>query len=229
MTSEDLTGIGKALDSEIAKRTYDEALSPALRSTGAFAGDVAEAFRLFTFPIQLAATVQNRLAQWLDQVRSRVPEERQQAAPAEIVGPMLLNLVFVDDESHLQKLFLQILQLSIDKQHVADIHPAFIKTVEQLSTDEAAILALIKCERLLGDYSPNAVVLGFETLETNLGKTQRLTIALERLSAMAVCESADWEFEDTWFDTRKVRGSSLQINLSKFGSLFVDCVVPSVS
>ena len=60
MSIDDLTGVGKALNSEVAKQTYQEALSPALRNAGAFVGDVLATFRLFTFPIQLAATAQDR-------------------------------------------------------------------------------------------------------------------------------------------------------------------------
>lgn len=229
MTVEDLTGLGKALDTDVARRTYDEGLSPAIRNAGAFAGDLIQAFRLFTLPIQLAATAQFRLEKWLAEVRDRVPVDRQQDAPAEIAGPVLRCLMFVDDESHLQRMFMQILQLSIDKQHVHDIHPAFIKTVEQISTDEAVVLSLIQSEKMQKDFAASAVMIGFMTLENHLKKTERLAISLERLASMAICESGDWDLEDTWMKTTKTRGPSLRINLTKFGIRFLNCVVPKSS
>jgi hypothetical protein len=54
----DLTGIGKVIDSEIAKETYKDAASPAMKEIGGFAQDAVKTFRLFTAPIQLLVSAE---------------------------------------------------------------------------------------------------------------------------------------------------------------------------
>ena len=73
---EDLTGIGKIVDSEIAKRAYEDAASEPARQVGHLATDALKALRLFTAPIQLLATAQDRFERWLGDLRDSVPEDR---------------------------------------------------------------------------------------------------------------------------------------------------------
>lgn len=81
-----------------------------------------------------------RLLRDLDQVRERVPIDRQVESPPEIAGPVIEKLRFLDPENTIRELFLNLLTASIDKERQSKVHPAFPKILEQLSRDEALLL-----------------------------------------------------------------------------------------
>lgn len=58
----DFTGLGKVVNSQVANRAYDDALSPAMRQVGGLSEDLLKTFRLFTAPLQLAAAYHDRFA-----------------------------------------------------------------------------------------------------------------------------------------------------------------------
>ena len=134
---EDLTGLGKIADSQLVNKVYDDLVSGAAKETGELARDVAKAFRLFTLPLQLAATAQDRISIWLDQVRNRVPESRQVEAPPLVAGPVIRNLIFMENDNPLLQMYLELLTRSIDRERQDGAHPGFVSIIEQLSPEEA--------------------------------------------------------------------------------------------
>jgi glutaminase len=101
----DLTGAGQVINSEIAKRTYNEALSPAMKELGGLSEDTLKALRLFTAPLQLAAAYQDRFKAFCQRVRDKVPTSQQQEAPPEIVKPVMDAFASTSDDSPLMKMF----------------------------------------------------------------------------------------------------------------------------
>ena len=83
-----------------------------------------------------------------EKVTADVPEDRQQAAPSHIAGPALQNLVFLDEDSPLAELYLELLKRAIDKERSNEAHPAFIKIIEQLSPEEAVLLFRFRGQRM---------------------------------------------------------------------------------
>jgi hypothetical protein len=150
---DELDVAAKILDSKTAKRVYEDAVSPSARQVGAIGQDTLKALRLFTAPIQLAAAYQDRLELWLEEVRNRVPVERQVQASASIAGPVLLNLRFEDDSSIFKAMYLNLLTHAIDSQSNDMAHPAFVKVIDSMSPNEAAILIEIDRVRSLSAKS----------------------------------------------------------------------------
>jgi hypothetical protein len=140
----DLAGVGKLADSKLANRTYDDALSPLMSQLGKLGEDVAKTARLILAPLQLLARGQDRFAEWMKQLAKDVPEERRQEAPAHIAGPVLQNLVFMEADNPLTRLFLELLKRAIDKERCHEAHPAFVEILKQLSPDEAMMLWLMR-------------------------------------------------------------------------------------
>ena len=136
----ELEKIANILGAETVKKIYEDAASPAVQEAGKMAADVVKTLRLFTAPIQLAASYQDRLARYFEKVRNAVPEERQIAAPASISGPIIDRLKYVEDDSYLAGLYLNLLTRSIDKERINEAHPAFLSVIEQLSPDEAFLI-----------------------------------------------------------------------------------------
>jgi len=141
MTSiDDLAGIGKLADSKVINALYRDGLSKAAIETGNTLGDLAKTFRLFLAPIQLLAVAQDRLASFCDRVRSSVPPERQIEASASIAAPVLFELRYMEDGNPITNLYLNLLRRAIDRDRVAEAHPAFAKLIGQLCPDEALLL-----------------------------------------------------------------------------------------
>jgi hypothetical protein len=139
---EDMLGIGKVVDSKLAEKVYDDAASPAVRQLGQIATDAAKTFRLFLAPLQLTALAQDRFAMWLDEVRTRVPPERQIEAEPTIAGPAIRAMLFMQPDNPLVRLYLNLLTKAIDKDTASDLHPAFVTVMEQMCPDEAILMWL---------------------------------------------------------------------------------------
>ena len=105
--------------------------------------DTAKAFRLFTAPIQLLASAQDRFERWLDEIRNAVPVERQVEARREIAGPALMNLRFLDEQSELKNLYLNLLRSAIDTETQDLLHPGFVKALERLAPWDAQLFQLL--------------------------------------------------------------------------------------
>jgi hypothetical protein len=136
----DLVGLGDIADSELAHKVYDDAASGMMREVGMGLAHVAKSCRLLLAPFQLAATWQSRLDKWYDRIINEVPEDRHTQAAPEIAAPALQRMIFIDDENPLMDLYIQLLARAIDKDRKDEAHPAFLKIIEQLSSDEALLL-----------------------------------------------------------------------------------------
>jgi hypothetical protein len=121
---EDLTGLGKIAETELARTVYKDALSGAAQEGGKALTDLTKSFRLFMAPLQALAVVQDKLAGWFEEVRKSVPPERQTEAPASTTGPIIQRLIFEEEKSPVVDMFLGLLSRSIDteKQHKHILH-----------------------------------------------------------------------------------------------------------
>jgi hypothetical protein len=140
----DLTGIGKVIDSEIAKETYKDAASPAMKEIGGFAQDAVKTFRLFTAPIQLLGAYQDRFAGFCDRVRNKVPEEFQRSATANIAKPVMEAFAFTEDDSPLMSMFEELMSKAIDTREAAKLNPLFPDIIKNLSPLQAKMIKALK-------------------------------------------------------------------------------------
>ena len=140
----DLAGVAKVADSKLANKVYDEGVSPAMRESGLILRDAAKSLRLFLAPLQLLAAWQDRLEAFLERVRNKVPEDRQQDAAPSIALPVMMALRYMEDESILTEMFLNLLARAIDTDRSREAHPGFVKIIEQLSPDEALFIVKFK-------------------------------------------------------------------------------------
>lgn len=136
----DVEAIAALVNSEVARRLYEDGGSGAVTEAGKLGTDIVKTVLLFAAPFQLLATLQDRLAASLDRVRSKVPLDRQQEAQSQIVGPVLEHMKYLPEEDVVAQMFEELLARSIDTDRVAEAHPSFVHIVSQLSRDEAVIL-----------------------------------------------------------------------------------------
>jgi hypothetical protein len=133
-------GIEKLLPAKVIEKVYDDIGSATAKEMSKIAVDLVKTARLFLAPIQLAAAFQDRFERFVARVRNRIPEERQRQAPAEVVGPAVEHMRYLDEDSPLWQMFEELLVSSVDIEALAKVHPSFAHLIEQLSRDEAVIL-----------------------------------------------------------------------------------------
>ncbi|AME28665.1 DUF4393 domain-containing protein [Burkholderia sp. PAMC 26561] len=137
----------KAIAPEVAKATYEDAVSPALKETGKFGLDLVKTLRLALFPLQYTAMLQDRLTKHLQKSIERVPEDRRVAPFESLALPIAEQLKFHDDDSVVGDMFERLLARAMDRERVGEAHPAFVQIVGQLAPDEAMLLRQIAASR----------------------------------------------------------------------------------
>lgn len=134
----------KALVPEkVVEKGYDDLLSGTVKEVGGLGTDIAKTARLLLAPVQLAAAFQDRFRRMVERIAAKVPEERRIEPAAEVVGPALDQMQFLDDKSPLWLMFETLLEKSIDEEATNSVHPSFTFIISQLSRDEALILYLL--------------------------------------------------------------------------------------
>ena len=124
----------------VVEKVYDDAIGRPLKQVGGLGEDLLKALRLFTAPLQLLASYQDRLEVFLSKTVNKVPEERRQQADPSIAGPIIEKIKYLEEENCLSDLFSNLLAKAIDKERFGEAHPAFVKVVGELSPDEAILL-----------------------------------------------------------------------------------------
>lgn len=86
-------------------------------------------------------TVGSWVKKKLDAKLIGVPEEQRQIPPKNIIEPILYNVYLTEDIPDLSEMYLNLLASSINSSTSTIAHPAYIKVIEQLTSDEARILS----------------------------------------------------------------------------------------
>lgn len=146
-----LEDLAKALPVE---KVYDDVASPAFKEIGEAARNTVKASRFLLAPIDYLAAQHERWLNFLKRVSSKVPEENLIPAHPQLSGPVFEGLRYLEQDSLLAELFLNLLARAIDRERASEAHPAFATIISQLSPDEALIIFyLSKEKRLLRQFS----------------------------------------------------------------------------
>ncbi|MBD1365279.1 DUF4393 domain-containing protein [Mucilaginibacter sp. ZT4R22] len=140
----DLEKLANVLGAETIKRIYEDGFSGSVQEAGKMLTDLMKSLRLFTLPLQLSASYQDRITKYLDKARLAVPEKNQIQAPASLSGPIIERFKYLEESNYLTSLYINLLSRSIDKERVNEAHPAFFHIIDQLSPDEAYSLFKLK-------------------------------------------------------------------------------------
>ncbi len=143
----DLTGAGKIINSQVAKWTYQDGLSPAVKQVGALTTDTLKALRLFTAPLQLLAAYQDRFEKFCERVRSRVPEAEQCDAAPEIARPVMEAFASTSDGGAMMSMFEELMAKAIDQREAKSLSPQFPEIIKTLSPLQALLISRLS----LGD------------------------------------------------------------------------------
>ena len=133
----ELEEIGKLLP---INDIYKDIAQPTAKQVGGALESTAKVARLLFAPIEYLAAYSERWQRYLERVAQIVPEDRRIEAQSRVVGNVLEELRYVDEQNVIAELFVKLLASSIDSKHVSEVHPAFSRLIAQLNTDEAQII-----------------------------------------------------------------------------------------
>jgi hypothetical protein len=126
------------------KAIYEDAGAPAAKQTGQLLADIVKTVQLALGGIQYLGALRDRYRNFLDKSVRRVPPERQISPPPQILGPVLEGIKYEPEGTPIDEMFSQLLSRSMDKDGIAHAHPAYPLIINQLSSDEAKLLVLLR-------------------------------------------------------------------------------------
>ena len=124
-----------------ANPLYDRLLTEAQKEGGQ---SLAASVVLLGPSLELLGCAPERLVRLLAQARSRVPTKRKIQARPSIAIPILAALCGLEDDNILTELCLNLLARALDTERTKEVHPAFVKVIEQLAPDEVLILYALR-------------------------------------------------------------------------------------
>ncbi len=125
---------------EVWLKFYDDAVAPSAKQIGNISAGLLQASTYLLNPM-LRAMIESRerLTRDLETVCDSVPTERQVEADPQVAGPAFERLRYLDDSNKLRELYLNLLRAAIDSEKRSDIHPRFVRILEQISSDDALV------------------------------------------------------------------------------------------
>lgn len=129
----------------LVKPLYQDLAQPAVREVGRFA---EETVRAILFPIRKAlegyTEVVERLSRRVAQKLAQTPPDRLVQPAANVAGPILESVRFVEPASPLHELYATLLASAMDSATSRKAHPSFVGILNTLSPDEAQLLRLLQ-------------------------------------------------------------------------------------
>ncbi|MBK9220672.1 MAG: DUF4393 domain-containing protein [Saprospiraceae bacterium] len=143
MTEEEIAKITTEVIKQISKEAYGDALKPGMQQIGKALGTVIGLGNTILLPLELLneksrVIKETILRQWHEKMKE-IPEAKIIEADPEIAVPILSKLTYTTNEQ-LVDLFLNLLTSASNEDKVNLVHPSFIHTISNLSSDEAKIL-----------------------------------------------------------------------------------------
>lgn len=130
----------KVIPPEVLKEIYKDVASQPLIEASNLGTDIVKTGRLILAPLQITAALQDGFSNFLKKKVSKIPEDKLIEPPAQILGPSLEKMKYIDEESPLWKMFEELLLKALHKDQIDKAHPSFVHIIGQLSHDEAILL-----------------------------------------------------------------------------------------
>jgi len=148
--------IAKLVPANVIEKVYDDALAPTLKEAGLIGRDLTKVLRLFTAPLQLLATYQDRLADFLARTVAAVPEPDRIPARPEVAGPVLEKLKYLSPNSELEQRFRSLLSSAIDRRFAHTVRLSHVAVLNQLDSGETILLSKLPRNRplVLSEFGP---------------------------------------------------------------------------
>ncbi len=140
-----IVGLAKALP---IKEAYVDGIQPAARETGKALGRVASVVNSALRPLKSLQfgwdLLFDRLDGWLEETLKDVDPAEVVEPPSHVAGPVVIGLLYAQDEPLLRELFLRLLATSMTSSTQKHAHPAFAEFIKEMTPLEAELLNAMK-------------------------------------------------------------------------------------
>lgn len=226
------------------EKIYDDLASPAFKEVGEAAKTTVKAARLLLAPLDYLAQQQDRWANYIKRVSEKVSEESYIPAHTQLAGNVFDNLKYLEEDSLLTELFLNLLARAIDKERVSEAHPAFSTIIAQLSPDEAKVIYFLsESSRFVsrrsdlsddGKFSPKQEIENHFPLD-QLDYPNNYYMYIDHLNSLNLAGMWQTESQEPLYDSNSDGVGKKQVGvlirseakLTPFGSLFAKACMPS--
>jgi hypothetical protein len=234
MDISDVVGAGKLANSELAKKIYEDGLSGAVEQTGDTITDIVKTARWTLAPITYLAAWHDRFARYCKRISDNVPLERQIDPAPQVFLPLVSDLRYLEEESPLTTLYLNLLEKAIDNKFAGTVHPSFIKILPQIAPEEVLILEHLRSEPIqtkayyyfdgFGSfYLENPISFSFDCTDF----TMPWPFYIDHLEKLGLADAkAGQPNEKTEDPKRLILGG--KVSLTFFGRAFLKACGPSV-
>lgn len=128
----------------LAPEVYHDLLQPAAKEVGQKLVIVAKAVGVALAPLESAVWGYQKIKEYLSAtVAAKLadkPAEEIKSPPRIIAGPVIMNMVFADQEPHLKEMYANLLASAMHIPSSNRVHPSFVQMIQQLTPSEAEIL-----------------------------------------------------------------------------------------
>lgn len=128
---------------KVAEDIYSDGIKDTIVETSRIGVDAVKTLRLALAPLQFAAVLQDRLADYFRRAFQKIPEEKRISPMQSLALPIMEKLRYQEDGDLLTSIYIDLLSTTFDKDRFDESHPAFLNIVSQLSSDEAILLNLL--------------------------------------------------------------------------------------
>lgn len=123
---------------------YKDLLQPSARQAGTALESVVKTARFILAPFDYLGSLQDRYQAFLRRVAKNTADEELNDVHPKISGTVLEGIRYLEEDSILFEMFVELLSKALVKNTASKAHPAFASIIGQLSPDEALMLTYFK-------------------------------------------------------------------------------------
>lgn len=223
-----------------ADKAYEDVAQPALRELGKSLEKVIKASRFIIAPLEYLAAQHERWERYLRKVAENVDEDNLIEGHPQIIVPTLEGLCYVQEDTIISEMFVNLLSNAIDKTKQDSAHPAFPKIISQLSPDEAVVLFFLKMGKYKVTQQADYDIKTDEFASTRtiyeefpldkLVYPQHIGVYMDHLSSLNLAGTWQIKQQEIIKDKKTKIQTGVYIyaehRLTEFGRLFAEACVP---
>jgi hypothetical protein len=220
---------------------YRDLLQPATQEVGKGLESVAKTARFALAPFEYLGNLHDRYLEFLQRVANKTKNQELVEVHPKITGSILDGIKYLEDDSILFDMFVELLSKAVTKEHSHSAHPAFINIINQLSPDEALMVYLFKKKNYefweQSDYNQSIGRFNNTRIIRNDFPTEVLTypdnytMYINHLSNLQIAGVPEYKNQEPIFEQEKQTGVKIYRRTSflDFGFLFSKCCIPDES
>jgi hypothetical protein len=222
---------------KLKNEVYGDLLKPAVKEIGDVLKNTVKVSRFVLAGIDYLAAKQDRFQRFLEKTATGLDIEKIVDAPAQITGPVIEGMAYVDEDSIIGDMFANLLRKAIQSDTQDQAHPAFPRIIQQLSDDEAIILFYLKKHPYRMEQTWDLIEGKIRNLRTTredfptskLHHPQHIDMFMNHLNSLTVAGTWKIQPDDILKDEKGHQTGGVTVyekRLSDFGILFATACVP---